>query len=83
MNFLKNTDQNLWYKAKEGLSRKFIDRNECQKKENIELLVLFISISRIQEKKTTKQNLRKILGINKKQKLKVQQRKLTKLKIDI
>ena len=35
MNFLKNTDQNLWYKAKEGLSRKFIDRNEYVRKQKI------------------------------------------------
>lgn len=60
----KNTYPNLWYKAEEGLSRNFIDRNDYVRKKKILNYQCFLFLfQQSRKKKTTKQNLRKILGI--------------------
>ena len=62
MNFFKNTDQNLWYKAKEGPSRKFIDRNEYVRKKkilNYQCFLFLFQESRKKDNQTkSKENIR-------------------------
>lgn len=74
MNFFKNTDQNLWYKAEEGLSRKLIDRNEYVRKKkilNYQCFLFLFQESRKKDNQTkSKENIRN--EINKKQKLKIE-----------
>lgn len=69
----KKTDQNLWYKT-EGLSRKFIDRNDYVRKKkilNYQCFLFLFQESRKKDNQTkSKENIRN--KINKKQKLKIQ-----------